>query len=371
MIGMEMEERLKGLRREIERVDGKILDLLNERAEVALDVAKVKSESGMDFYDPEREARILERMRSNNGGCFPQRALRSVFREIISACRSLEGELNVAYLAPSASYTHLASIDHFGSSIHALPLESIEEVFEAVETGKAGYGVVPIENSTEGAVDRTLDLFAGSKLTICGEVFRRISHDLLSQTGRSENVREIYSHPQALGQCRGWLMKHFPGTPLVEVASTAKAAEIAAGNGKAAAVASSFAAELYGLKVIESRVEDYHQNYTRFLILGRHCPKRTGYDKTSLLFSIPHTPGSLYHVLKIFSDRGINLTKIESRPVKGAPWQYIFFVDFEGHTADEPIEEAMNDLKKKVLLMKVLGSYPRAPKATDGDGIEL
>jgi len=273
---IETEHKLKALRKKIETVDGDILRLLDERAKIAKDVGKLKTEGGMDFYDPQREGRILAGLAQKNTEAFPQRAVQSVFREIISACRSLEVELTVAYLGPAASYTHLASVKHFGSSIRALSQETIEKVFEAVEGKKVGYGVVPVENSTEGAVDRTLDVIAESTLTICGEVLLRISHHLLSQTGRRTDIEEIYSHPQAFGQCRGWLIKNFPNTSLVEATSTAKAAEIAAGNRKTAAIASSFAAEHYGLNVIESRIEDEHHNYTRFLILGDHSPGKQG-----------------------------------------------------------------------------------------------
>ena len=354
----EIEGRIKALRKKIETVDGQILHLLNERAGVALEVGRAKSEGNIDLYDPQREEAILQRLKLENSGPFPQRAISSVFREIISACRSLETELTVAYLGPAATFTHMACIQRFGSSVRALPQESIREVFEAAERGAAHYGVVPIENSTEGAVNQTLDLFIEYDVKICGEILVRITHDLLSQTGKPGDVREIYSHPQAFGQCRGWLMKNLPRIPQMTAASTAKAAEIAGRDGKAAAIASSFAANLYGLKVIESGIEDYRHNYTRFLILGKQNPQRTGTDKTSVLFSIPHTPGTLCQVLAIFSEKGINLTKIESRPMKGKPWEYVFYVDFEGHAADAHVNEAITEVKKTVLFMEILGSYP-------------
>jgi len=220
--------------------------------------------------------------------------------------------------------------------------------------------VVPIENTTEGVVSRTLDMFIDSEVKICGEVLLRICHDLLSRGGRAEEVKKIYSHPQALGQCRQWLRKNFPQVPLAETVSTAKAAQMAADDPEAAAVASSLASRIYGLEVIESRVEDYVNNYTRFLILGRQMSERTGKDKTSLLFSIADLPGALYRVLKPFSQKGINLTKIESRPIKDKPWEYVFFLDFEGHAADSQVHEAMSEMKKMVLFMKNLGSYPRS-----------
>jgi chorismate mutase/prephenate dehydratase len=356
---MDAEERIKSHREKIKELDEQILRLLNERAKVVLEVGKIKSESKMDFYDPQREEEILRRLNEKNSGPFPQQAISSVFREIISACRSLEVELAVVYLGPPATHTHLACIERFGSSVRAVPKESIQEVFEAVEREKASYGVVPIENSTEGVVNRTLDMFIDSEVKICGEILIRISHDLLSQSGKPENIQKIYSHPQALGQCRQWLRKNFPQVSLAEAVSTAKAAQMAAGDPQAAAIASSFAAHLYGLKVIESQIEDYLHNYTRFLVLSQKIRERTGRDKTSLLFSIADSPGSLYGVLKPFSEKSINLTKIESRPIKDKPWEYVFFLDFEGHVMDPHIKEAMAEMGKNVLFLRFLGSYPR------------
>ena len=355
---MENGERIKDLRQKIDRVDGEILRLLNERAEIVLEVGKMKSEARSNFYDPKRESEVLRRLISKNVGSFPDHAISSVFHEIISACRSLEIKLDVVYLGPEATNTHMACLDRFGSSIRAMPKENIPEVFEAVEKGEASYGVVPIENTTEGSVSRTLDMLIESEVKIFGEILMRISHDLLSQNGRPEDVRKIYSHPQALGQCRKWLRKNYPSVSLVETASTATAAQMAAGDPDAAAIASSFAAHLYGLRVVRSQIEDYFHNYTRFLVLSRRDAERTGKDKTSILFSISHIPGTLYQVLKHFSDGGINLTKIESRPVRDRAWEYVFFIDLAGH-ADEPrMEKALQALRRRALFVKVLGSYP-------------
>ncbi len=267
----------------------------------------------------------------------------------------------IVYLGPPATHTHLACFKYFGNSIQEIPKESLQEVFETVEKEEADYGVVPVENSTEGSVNRTLDLLIDSGVKICGEVMIQVSHDLLSQSGRREDIRKIYSHPQALEQCRTWLRKNFPHVELAETVSTAKAAQIAAQDKSVASVASSLAAQLYGLKVIESRIEDHIQNYTRFLILSRQFREKTGRDRTSILFSIPHSPGSLFRVLKPFDEKGINLTKIESRPVKNKPWEYIFFLDFEGHATDTPIHETLEEMEDNVLFMKFLGSYPRNP----------
>jgi chorismate mutase/prephenate dehydratase len=359
-MNVESEDRLKFLRQKIDSLDEQILHLLNQRAEMALEVGRVKSETQTEAYNPQREEEILKRLESQNLGPFPQKAVSSVFREIISASRSLEAELTVVYLGPPATHTHLAAIERFGSSIQAFPTESIEEIFDTVERGKASFGVVPIENSTEGVVNRTLDMFIESEVKICGEVLVRISHDLLSRSGRPEKIRKIYSHPQALGQCRQWLRKRFPQIALSETTSTARAAQLAVEDEEAAAVASSLASPLYGLKVIESRIEDYLHNYTRFLVLGRQMMERTGKDKTSLLFSISHSPGSLHEILKPFSAKAINLTKIESRPIKNKPWEYVFFLDLEGHVTDLQVQEALTEMKREVLFFKLLGSYPRS-----------
>ncbi len=357
---MTAEEKIRDVRQKIERVDEEILHLLNERARIVQEVGRVKAESNMDPYVPQREEQILQRLRLKNTGPFPEHAIPAVFREVISACRSLEAALTVVYLGPSGTHTHLACVKHFGSSVRVLSKESLQEIFEAVEREKADFGVVPIENSTEGAVDRTLDLFIHSEVKVCGEVLLRVSHDLLSLTGKAEEIRTIYSHPQALAQCQQWLRQHVADVPLVETVSTAKAAERAREDRAAAAVATSFAAELYGLKVIASQIEDHSQNYTRFLVLGPKICGPTGRDKTSVLFLISHVPGSLYRSLEAFSKKGINLTKIESRPIKGRPWEYVFFVDFEGHAEDPAIVEAMTELQKNTLFMKLLGSYPRS-----------
>ena len=356
---MEIEEKIKSLRQRIETLDGKMLDLLNERAEIAMQVGKEKSEGRMDSHDPQREGEILRALVLRNNGPFPKQAIAPVFREIISACRSLEAEIVVAYLGPSATHTHLACFEYFGSSVQTQPKESIQEVFEAVEKRKATYGVVPLENSTEGSVNQTLDRLVDSEVMICGEVMIHVSHHLLSLSGKAEDIRKITSHPSALEQCRKWLRKNFPQIEVAETASTARAAEMATESPETAAIASSLAAHLYGLKVVESQIEDYLNNYTRFLVIGLQANPRTGRDKTSVLFSISHAPGSLHQALKPFSEKGINLTKIESRPMKGKPWEYIFFVDIEGHATDPRVREVMAELEQNALFLKLLGSYPQ------------
>jgi chorismate mutase/prephenate dehydratase len=273
-----------------------------------------------------------------------------------------EGELTVAFLGPLATFSHMACLQHFGSSVRMVPENTIQDVFEAVEREKADFGVVPVENSTEGPVSLTLDRFIPSEAKICAEIMTKISHDLLSRSGSAEEVRKIYSHPQALSQCQEWLRKNFPHVQLEEAASTAKAAQLAVEDPKAAAIASSLAAPLYGLKPVAFQIEDHLNNSTRFLVLGRQGAERTGRDKTSLLFIISHAPGTLFRVLQVFYEKGINLTKIESRPNKGKPWEYVFFIDFEGHAMDPHVAEALHEVKGHVLFLKLLGSYPQCPQ---------
>lgn len=357
---METKGKINLLREKIDLLDEQMLSLLNQRAALVKEIGQIKNDSQITPYDSQREDEIINRLKNKNTGPFPTISLPPVFREIISACRSLEGELVIAYLGPPATHTHLACLEKFGSSIKTFSLESIPEVFENVERGRAHYGIVPVENSTEGVVNRTLDMFIDSEAKICGEVLMRISHDLLSPSGQAAKVKKIYSHPQALAQCRQWLRKNFPHAELRETLSTAKAAQMAAVEEDAAAVASSFAAQIYGLKVMEAGIEDYRHNYTRFLVLGKKISERTGQDKTSLLFSIADAPGALFAILKPFAEKNINLTKIESRPIKNKPWEYIFFLDFEGHAADDIIQATLREVKRKVLFYKLLGSYPRS-----------
>lgn len=363
---MGRQDKIKDLRGKIDALDREILHLLNMRAEIVLKVGKAKFKGKIDSYDPEREAEIVRGLMSQNSGPFPKQAIAPVFREIISACRCLEQRLSVMYLGPPASHTHQACVTHFGSSIEAVSCENIQDIFEGVEKGKVDFGVVPIENSTEGVVNQTLDMFIGTEVKIWGEILVQISHGLLSKRGRRQDIRKIASHPSALAQCREWLKKNFPEAERIETASTAKAAQIAAKDKTCAAVASCLAAQLYGLRVIESNIEDCLQNYTRFLILSRQFREKTKRDKTSILFSISHSPGSLFQAIKPFHERRINLTKIESRPVKNRPWEYIFFLDFEGHVTDSPIRETLEEMEDNVLFMKFLGSYPR----NSSEGIE-
>lgn len=271
-----------------------------------------------------------------------------------------DSDYRIVFLGPEATHTHIACLKYFKDSGHKIPKDSIQEVFESIEHGEAEYGVVPVENSIEGSVNRTLDLFIESKATICGEIIIKVSHNLLSKHGRPEYIRKIYSHPQALEQCRNWLRRNFPYIELVETSSTAKAAQMAVEDPSGGAIGSTLASHLYRLKIISSQIEDYPYNYTRFWVIGRKIPERTGNDKTSILFSIPHIPGSLHRALGIFSKQSINLTKIESRPMKHKPWEYIFFIDFEGYFTDSPVQETLAKLQENASFFKLLGSYARS-----------
>lgn len=350
------------LRKEIDRIDEKILELLNERANCVIEIGKIKQSQNKPLYVPSREKAIYERLKSLNKGPFPNESLRSVFREIISASLSLEEVQKIAYLGPGGTFTHLAGIKHFGLSAKLIPSRSIPEVFEDVEKRRCDYGVIPIENSLEGVVNHTLDMFMSSNLKICGEVFLEVSHHLMNKTGKLEDVKRIYSHPHAIAQCRKWLTREAATIPIIEVESTAKAAEIASKDETAAAIASEMSELIYGLKIVHKNIEDFANNYTRFLIIGDFEPEITGKDKTSLMFSVSHKSGSLYQALKSFADNNINMTKIESRPSKMKAWEYVFYVDIDGHYKNKQIKEAIDKFSNEVSFFKILGSYPKGEK---------
>jgi chorismate mutase/prephenate dehydratase len=349
---------LEKLRKEIDEVDNKIVDLLNKRAEVVIDIAHIKRNEKAKFYSPEREREILERLITLNKGSFPNDTLKVIYREILSASLSLEEPMRVACLGPLATYTHLAALRHFGSSASFLPVESIKGVFDAVDSGKAEFGIVPIENSNEGVVSYTLDLFMDYDLKVSAEVMLEISHNLLSKSGDKTKIKKVYSNPQATAQCRRWLESNLPGIPIFESASTAKAAEIASQDHEAAAIASELAAKVYDLHFVEKNIGDSKHNFTRFLVISKEYPQKTGRDKTSIMFSIKDKPGALHDILSPFKKARINLTKIESRPSKRKAWEYIFFVDMEGHIDDRRVRKAIDNIKDSCLYVKILGSYP-------------
>jgi chorismate mutase/prephenate dehydratase len=349
---------LEKLRKDIDEIDDKILKLLNERSNIVLDIAHIKRNENARFYSPERERQILERLTSLNKGPFPNETLKVIYREILSASLSLEEPLKVACLGPLATFTHLAALRHFGSSASFVPVISIKEVFDAVETGKAEFGVVPIENSNEGVITYTLDLFMDYDLKVSAEVMLEIAHNLLSKSGDRTRIKKIYSFSPPTAQCRRWLQLNMAGIPIIEATSTANAAELASRDDEAAAIASELAAEIYNLKFVERSIEDNKHNFTRFLVISKDFPKKSGKGKTSIMFSIKDKPGALYNILEPFKKAKINLTKIESRPSKRRAWEYIFFVDMEGHVEEKRLKKAIDALKENCLYLKILGSYP-------------
>ena len=346
------------LRKKIDQIDGKIVRLLNDRAALAQKIGHSKSLDKQEVYVPHREKEVLQRASEFSRGPLAAHAIRSVFREIISACRSLEAPLEVVFFGAEASYTHLAAREQFGTSARLRPTRSIAEVFQEVAQGQASFGIVPIENSTEGVVAHTLDSLVDSELKICAEIFLDIHHNLLSRSGQRADVQKIISHPQALAQCRAWLVRNFPSIPAEEVASTAHAAVKAVEDGSLAAISSTLAKEVYDLKIIAANIEDRSTNITRFLVIGKIATKPSRDDKTSLVFSVQDKPGVLHRMLQAFASRNINLSKIESRPLKNKPWEYLFFLDLRGHCDQPAVHQAITNLKKNCVFLKILGSYP-------------
>jgi len=349
---------LDRLRKMIDSLDESILELLNERAKIVLDVADLKRSVKTGFYFPEREKSIIKRLKAINKGPFPNDAINVIFQEIFSASLALEKPLDVACLGPLGTFTHLAGMRNFGSSANFLPQQSIRDVFVIVDRGKADFGIVPIENSTEGVVSYTLDMFMDFNLKITAEVMLEVSQNLLSLSGDIKKVKKIYSHPQATAQCRQWIEKNLPNVQLFESTSTSKAAELASKNPATAAIASELAAKMYSLKFVERHIEDNKENFTRFLIISKNGVQKTGNDKTSIMFSVKDKPGALYDILSPFKDAKLNLSKIESRPSRRKAWEYIFFVDMKGHIEEKKVRDAVEGVKKKCLYLKVLGSYP-------------
>lgn len=350
---------LKKLRDEIDRIDEQLLALLNKRAEIVLKVGEAKKEQNMGFYDPSREGEIFERLQKNNPGPFPNEAIKAVFREIMSASLALEHPIKVAYLGPKATFTHLACMKKFGLSAQFTPVRSIENVFGEVERNLANYGVVPVENSTEGIVSHTLDMFVDSDLKICSEILLAITLNLLSKSDSMANIKKVYSHWQPIAQSRRWVRENLPEAEIIEVASTAEAAELAVADNNSAAIASELASQLYDLKILKKRIEDNVNNFTRFLVIGHDYAPPSGNDKTSVMFSIKDKVGALHDMLQAFASYDVNLTKIESRPSKKRAWEYIFYLDMVGHINEDNIKKAIEGLQQQALFVKILGSYPQ------------
>lgn len=352
-----MSQSLESHRKKIDEIDRQLVTLLEERGRVALEIGRLKAQTGRDTRDPAREAEVFRNVLAASTGPFDEAQLRAIFREIIGATAELQRPTRVAYLGPPATFTHEAAMHQFGSTSTFVPARTIREVFSRTEKGEADYGVVPVENSTDGAVTYTLDVLAESDLKIRGEVSLPISHHLLCN-GTRDGIKKVCSHPQALAQTRGWLAENLPNVELSETSSTARAAQIAADDPSVAAVANGLAAEVYGVNILERRIEDNPHNYTRFLIVGREMARRTGEDKTALLFSVEHKVGALHDALGVLAGHGVNLTQIESRPLPGKVWEYLFFVDIQGHPDDEAVRSALEGLKGRCAWVRVLGAWP-------------
>ena len=365
------EEQLTAVRNKIDRLDAEIQNLISQRAQCAMDVAQIKLQFLDEtvgepvFYRPEREAQVLQKVKDRNvalegGSVLPDDEMARLFREIMSACLALEHQMNVAYLGPEGTYTQSAALKHFGGSVKAIPAATIDEVFREVESGSVHYGVVPVENSTEGMVNQSMDLFVNTSAQICGEVHLRIHHNLLSRESDFENITKIYSHQQSLAQCRGWLSANMQGVECIPKSSNAEAARCAAKDENAAAIAGAKAAERYDLPIVAANIEDETHNTTRFLIIGQQKTKASGKDKTSLLLSVRNSPGALYSLLEPFRNYDVSMTRVESRPSKLGMGDYVFFVDIEGHVDDKNVSAALAEVEAQAAMVKILGSYPRA-----------
>jgi chorismate mutase/prephenate dehydratase len=342
----------------IDALDREMLAGLNERARHAQAIGRLKG--GSAAYRPEREAQVLSALAANNAGPLSNEAVTGVFRQVMSACLALEQKLRIAYLGPAGTFSHAAVAKHFGAFVEAVPLATIDEIFRAVASGRTDYAVVPVENSTEGAVGRTLDLMCTTDLSVCGEIKLRIRQNLLSNAGVTEQVTKVYSHAQSLAQCVHWLAKHLPTVPRIAVSSNAEAARLAAAEPGAAAIAGENAAAIYGLAILAPHIEDEPNNTTRFWVLGRQTVGASGRDETSLVMSCPNRPGAVYELLEPLARHGVSMTRFESRPARTGLWEYLFFVDVVGHRDDATLSAALTDLAQKAPFLRLLGSYPAA-----------
>lgn len=352
-----MSDELLQLRDDIDRLDREILERLAARARNAQRIGEVKKGN---LYRPGREAQVLRSIAEENPGPLPAQAVQRIFREIMSACLALEQPLRVVYLGPAGTFSESAARKHFGSAPSFLPQATIEETFRMVEAGNADYSVVPVENSTEGAVSGTLDLLLASRLMVCGEVSLRIQQHLMSRAEKLEDVRRIYSHAQSLAQCHEWLNRHLPGAERIPVTSNAEAARLAANEEGAAAIGGEAAAALYELNVLNASIEDDPRNTTRFLVLSTHDAERSGQDRTSFICSAPNRPGTVHQLLEPLAKHGVSMSKLQSRPSRNGMWEYSFYIDIEGHRADPAVAAALTELEERASFLKMLGSYPVA-----------
>ena len=359
------DDALSKLRDQIDAIDEQLLELFNKRARCAVDVAEVKrdlsdDDDAIDFFRPDREAQVIKRLKSLNQGPLSDDEVGRLIREVMSACLALEQPLKIAYLGPEGTFTQSAALKHFGHSVSTVPMSSIPDVFSSVESGHADYGLVPVENSTEGVVSHTLDMFIDSNLKVCGEVEIRIHHHLANKSQDMKDVQRIYSHQQSFAQCRRWLDQNYPGLERIPVSSNAEAARIASEETGAAAICGLPAVEIFGLKICYENIEDLSDNTTRFVIIGNQDVGPSGNDKTSLLISTKNVPGALLRLLQPLADNGISMNKIESRPAQGRKWAYVFFIDIDGHQQSDDVTRALDELRQQSSLFKILGSYPKA-----------
>ena len=346
-------------RKAIDHLDAKIVKLLNERTKHVLEIGEIKLKAGEEIYAPHRELAVLQRLCKINEGPITNDSLRAIYREIMSSALSLEKSMTIAYFGPAATFTHQAAIRKFGASLHYSAQKTIADVFTEVSKNRADYGVVPVENSTEGVVTHTLDMFVESDLKIVAQIILPIQHCLLSLYKKSQ-IKKVFVHPQTLSQCRNWLQNNLPDAEIIETSSNARSAEFAATEKNSAAIAGLLAAEHYHLQILETDIQDNSANATRFLVLGRQCSPSTGRDRTSIMLSIAHEVGALHNALAPFRKYKLNMTKIESRPSKRKAWEYFFFVDCYGHMSDRKVANAIAQLEKDCNYVKVLGSYPNA-----------
>jgi chorismate mutase/prephenate dehydratase len=351
-----MSEELKKFRAQIDAIDDELLKLFNQRAKLAQQIGHAKN--GSAVLRPEREAQVLKRLTDANTGPLSAQSVSALFTEIMSHCRALEEPLTVAFLGPQGTFSEAAVFKRFGQACHGVPSASIDDVFRKVESGEASYGVVPVENSTEGAVGRTLDLLLQSPLRMCGEVLLAVHQCLLAQDSDLSKIKRVYSHPQSLGQCQDWLNTHLPHAERISVASNAEAASMAANEKHSAAIAGKQAAERFNIAVQAANIEDDPRNTTRFLVIGNQDVAPSGMDKTSMVISAPNRPGAVHDLLVPFAKHGVSMSKLESRPAKSGLWEYVFFVDIEGHQADAKVAAALKELKEVAAFVKILGSYP-------------
>ncbi len=355
-----IDDKLKPLREQIDTIDAQLLALLNQRARVAQEVGHVKAETNAPVFRPEREAQVLARIAQENPGPLASGDLQTIFREVMSACRALEKRVIVAFLGPAGTYSEQAVWQQFGQAVEPLPCVSIDEVFRSVEAGTAEFGVVPVENSTEGTVNRTLDLLMQTPLSISGEVALAVQHSLMTKTGTMAGVSRICAHSQALAQCQAWLNEHYPQTERRAVASNGEAARMASEDDSVAAIAGDAAAKRYALAIAHAHIQDDPHNRTRFFVIGTLRPGVSGRDQTSLVLSVPNKSGAVYELLAPLAKHGVSMTRFESRPARTGRWEYYFFVDIEGHADDPKVSQALAELQTQAAFFKVLGSYPHS-----------